>query len=484
MTSNLRHKTISGLFWSFIDNFSKLGIQFIVGVILARILSPREFGLIGMLTIFIAISQTFIDSGFRNALIRKKHCSDVDYSTVFYFNLLISTFIYILLLVSSGSIAHFFEEPQLKPLLRVLGLGLIFSSLGIIHQTILIREIKFRLQTYATLIASIGSGTLAIIMAFNGYGVWSLVALTVIRFALISVSLWIFTKWRPIWTFSMSSFRELFNFGGKLLISSLINTIYQNIYFLIIGKFFSTPDLGFYTRADQFRNMPSKNVTAVIQRVSYPILSSIQDEHDRLKNNYKKLIKGTMFITFLLMLGMAAVAKPMILALIGEKWEPSVIYLQLLCLVGMFHPLQALNLNMLNVKGRSDLFLKLEIIKKLIAVPVIIIGIIWGIKVMILGMIANAVIAYIINSYYSGKLIDYPIRQQVVDIFPSFIFAIIISALVYSINYLLTFPAWIILCVQFLTAAIITVGIGEFVKMKDYLFVKMIIREQWQKMRA
>lgn len=485
MADNLKQKTIGGLFWSFVDNFAKLGIQFIVGIILARILSPREFGLVGMLTIFIAVSQTFVDSGFRTALIRKKHCSDVDYSTVFYFNMVVAVALYIVLFFSAGLISRFFEEPQLKPLVKVLGLGLIFSSFGIIQQTILTREINFKLQTYVTLAAALGSGTLAIVMALNNYGVWSLVALTVSRFALSSLFLWSWSKWRPILVFSLQSFKELFSFGSKLLLSAIIETLYQNIYLIVIGKYFSARDLGFYTRADQFRNLPSKNIMGVIQRVSYPVLSSIQDEAERLKTNYQKLIRSTMFITFLLMLGMAAVAKPMVLALIGEKWLPSVVYLQLLCFVGMFYPLQALNLNMLNVKGRSDLFLKLEIIKKLIAIPVIIIGIFWGIKIMIVGMIVNSIIAYSINSYYSGRLIGYSTGEQIRDILPSFVLAVGINGVVFLLGLMLSISNnWLMLGLQIIAAVTLLFFSGELFRLKDYLYLKAMAYEQWQKIRS
>lgn len=483
MANDLKQKTIGGLFWSFVDNFSKLGTQFIVGIILARILSPREFGLIGMLTIFIAISQTFVDGGFRNSLIRKRQCTDADYSTVFYFNLGIAILIYIILFLCAGFISQFFEETQLEQLLKVLGLGIPLSAIGIIHQTILTREINFKLQTSITLAASLGSGVISIIMAFKGFGVWSLVALTVSRFALNSAFLWIWSSWRPSWLFSIDSFKELFSFGSKLLISSLINTIYQNVYLLVIGKYFSANDLGFYTRADQFRNLPSKNITSVIQRVSFPVLSSIQDDANRLKQNYRKLIRSTMFITFLLMMGLVAVAEPLIFALIGEKWEQSVPYLQLLCFVGMFYPLHALNLNMLNVKGRSDLFLKLEIIKKLIAIPVIIIGIFYGIKIMIIGMIFNASIAFLINSYYSGRMIGYSSIQQVLDILPSALFAAAVACLTYLPLLLIAVPCWAILTLQIFIAIILTIAFGEILNFKDYFYLKTVVKEQWSKYR-
>lgn len=430
-----------------------------------------------MLTIFIALSQTFIDSGFSTALIRKKNCTQTDYSTVFFFNLVISLLCYLLLYGFSGAISSFFDEPQLKFLVQVMGIGLILNSFGIIQRAILTKEINFKLQTKISLIASLGSGTIAIAMALKGFGVWSLVALTLCRYALTSVFLWVYTKWQPKLIFCIKSFKVLFGFGSKLLLSSLIDTAFQNIYYLVIGKYFSAVELGFYTRADQFKAMPSQNITTVIQRVSYPILSSMQDDLPQLKEYYRKLIRSTMFITFMLMLGMAAVAKSMIITLIGEKWLPSVVYLQLLCLVGMFYPLHAMNLNILNVQGRSDLFLRLEIIKKSLAVPTIVIGIFWGIKIMIIGMLVNTLIAYFLNSYWSGKMIGYSFTQQVKDILPSFVLAIFVNGIVFSINFLdITAPNLLVL--QITIGTLSTFVICELIKFNDYIFIKNIVNQK------
>lgn len=470
----LKQKTVSGLLWSFIDNFTNHGAQFIVGIVLARILSPHEFGLIGMLTIFIAISQSFIDSGFSNALIRKKDCTQTDYSTIFFFNLGVSLVCYVLLFIFSGAISSFFDEPQLKALVQVLGIGLILNSFGIIQRTILTKSINFKLQTKVSFIASLVSGVIAITMALKGFGVWSLVALTLSRYALTSIFLWVYTSWKPTLVFCKKSFTELFGFGSKLLLSGLIDTAYRNIYYLVIGKYFSAVELGFYTRADQFQSMPSSNLQGIIGRVSYPILSSIQDDVPRLKEAYIKIIRSTMLITFVLMLGMAAVARPMILTLIGDKWEPSIIYLQLLCFVGMLYPLHALNLNMLQVLGRSDLFLKLEIIKKILAVPIILIAIFIGIKAMIMGMFVLSIIALYLNSYWSGKMIGYSFFQQIKDIIPSFALALIVSVLVFSLNILGITSPLILLIVQITTGTLLTIIICEVIKFKDYIYIKNI----------
>ena len=477
----LKDKTISGLLWSFIDNFSKQGITFVVGIILARLLTPREFGLIGMTTIFIAISQSFVDSGFSQALIRKKDCTQTDYSTVFYFNLVMAILLYAILYFSSGAISRFFDEPQLKMIIQVLGLGLIVNAFTIIQRTRLTKRIDFKLQTKISIIAVIGSGTLGIIMAYQGYGVWSLVTKTLAGFALTSLFLWIWNGWMPSLVFSKRSFREMFAFGSRLLASGLLDTGYRNIYLLIIGKYFSAAELGFFTRADQFKKLPSQNITSVIQRVSYPVLSSIQDDIPRLKAAYQKLIRSTMLITFVAMLSLAAIAEPLVITLIGEQWLPSVVYLQLLSFVGMLYPLHAINLNMLKVQGRSDLFLRLEIIKKMMAIPVIIIGITLGIKFMILGMIANSIIAYFLNSYYSGRFLSYSSLEQIKDILPSFLLAVAVGISIFTIGYFLPTSMPVKLLIQTGAGALLTFVLVELFNMKDYKYIKQIVQDKFLK---
>lgn len=475
---SLKQKTLSGLLWSFVDTMAGQGITFVVGIILARLLTPREFGLIGMLTVFIAVSQSFIDSGFSNALIRKKDCSNADYSTVFYFNLAVGILFFILLYFSASAISGFFNEPELKPILQVMGIVLIIDSLTIIQRTILTKRIDFKLQARISVIASIGSGVIAISMAFYGFGVWALVAQRMIKQGLNSLFLWLWNRWKPLFVFSTRSFKELFGFGSKLLISGLIDTIYRNVYYLIIGKYFSAQELGFYTKAEEFNRLPSQNLNAIIGRVTYPVLSTLQDDIPRLRNYYQKLIRSVMFITFILMLGMAAIAEPMINTLIGAKWEPSIIYLQMLCFVGMMYPLHALNLNMLQVQGRSDLFLKLEVIKKIIAIPTIVIGVFFGIKMMIAGMMVNTLIAYYLNSYWSGVKIGYSFKQQVKDILPSFFIAITMAVSVYLSGKILPFSYPVTLIIQIIFGALFVFLFCEITKFRDYIFAKELVLEK------
>lgn len=394
MTDSLRHKTIHGVGWSFIDNISSSGITFLVGLVLARLLTPEEYGIMAIIAIFIAVSNSIIDSGFSNALIRKTRIERIDYSTAFYFNLTVSILIYVLLYLAAPVISVFFKEPVLVEVIRIIGLVLIINALAIIPRTRFVRDVDFKTQTKVSLISSISSGVIGIGMALGGMGVWSLVGQQISRQFLNTLFLWVYSKWHPVWEFSMKSFKELFGFGSKLLLSGLLDTIYKNIYYIIIGRFYTSAQLGQYTRAEQFNMIFSSNLTSVVQRVSYPVLSSIQEEPERLREAYRKVIKITMLITFACMLGLAAVAKPLILILIGEKWLPAVYFLQIICFSGMLYPLHAINLNILQVKGRSDLFLKLEIIKKIIAMGPMVVGIVYGIEYMLWGGVSISFIAY------------------------------------------------------------------------------------------
>ena len=316
-------------------------------------------------------------------------------------------------------------------------------------------------------------------MAIYGYGIWSLISKTIIGYAITSILLWSWNKWRPSYIFDFSSLKELFSFGSKLLLSGLIGALYSNIYYLVIGKYFTATELGYYTRADQFQALPSSNLQGIIARVSYPILSTIQNDIPRLREAYKVLIRSTMFITFNLMLGLAAVGKPLILTLIGEKWVPSVIYLQMLCFVGMFYPLHALNLDMLQVQGRTDLYLRLEILKKILAIPVIIMGILYGIKIMIFGMIINTLIAYYLNSFWSGRFIGYSFSAQIKDVFPSFVFASLVNLIVFFEGLLLPFNALSLLVIQLFSGGVLILFFGEIFTLKEYILIKNIFVEKF-----
>ncbi|MFV0599410.1 MAG: lipopolysaccharide biosynthesis protein [Bacteroidales bacterium] len=474
MSESLKTKTIKGVSWSFVDNIAGSGIMFLVGLILARILTPKEFGLIGIISIFIAVFNSIVDSGFSNALIRKHNATHIDYNTAFIFNLVLSIFLFIGLFFFAPFVGSFFEEPQLVPLTRAMSVIVLINAFALVQRTLLVKRVDFKTQTKISIIASISSGVIGIGMALSGFGVWSLVAQQISRQLLNTVFLWIFNKWLPKLEFSIKSFKELFGFGWKLLVSGLIDTIWNQLYQVIIGKFYSTSDLGQFTRARGFSDIFSSNLTGVVQRVSYPVLSSIQDDNERLKQAYKKIIKSTMFMAFVLMLGLAAVAKPMVLILIGEKWLPSVEFLQIICFSAMLYPLHAINLNMLQVKGRSDLFLILEIVKKTIAVGPILLGIFVNINAMLWGSVIIGFICYYLNSYYSGRDLNYGIMEQIKDILPSFLIAFFMAAIVWAISFINITP-FLLLPIQLILGFIIIFAIGEKTKMNEYIELKEII---------
>ncbi len=439
MKESNKNKTIAGLGWSLLETLGSKGIQFIVMIILARLLSPAEFGIIGMIMIFIEVSNTFIDSGFSQALIREKEITQKDFSTVFFFNLFVAMILYVVLFFSAPVIVTFFKEPKLLWIVRIVGINLIINAFTIIQRTILIKKVDFKTQTKINTVAAILAGAVAITLAYYGFGVWSLVANMVWSQFFQSVFLWIYNRWLPSLVFSKDSFKRLFSFGSKLLISGVLDRIYHNIYYVVIGRFFSAVDLGYYTNARKFKDIIATTLTSSIQRVTYPVLSSIQEQNERLKAGYKKIMRGTVYAFFPIMMGLAAVAEPLIVLTLGQQWYPSVVYLQLLCFAGMIYPLHAMNLNILQVKGRSDLFLRLEIIKK-INISIIIVVVIsfgWGIIGLLLGMILSSYIAYFINTYYSAKLIDYSIKEQVKDLFPAYALSHVMGVVVYGIKFIL-----------------------------------------------
>ncbi|MDB3868491.1 lipopolysaccharide biosynthesis protein [Candidatus Marinimicrobia bacterium] len=475
MTS-LKNKTITGLLWSFLDNFSNQGILFIVGIILARLLEPYEFGLIAMIMIFIALSESFINSGFSQALIQKKDSNNIDFSTVFYFNIVVAFIFIIVLYFSAPFISIFFQEPRLTLIVRYSAIILIIDAFALVQKTILTRNINFKLQAKISILASLSSGIIAILMAYLGFGVWSLVVKIIIQKIINTILLWHWNKWRPKAVFSTKSFNKLFPFGSRLLVSGLLETVYQNIYYLIIGKYFSVYELGYYTRANQFQKLPSSNISGVINRVTYPVLSKLQDDKTRLKSAFKKLVSSTMLISFVLMFGLAAIAEPLIISLIGEKWAPSIIYLQLLCFVGVQYPIHAINLNLLKVKGRTDLFLRLEIIKKILAIPVVIFGVYFGINMMIIAMIIFSVILFFLNSYWTEHFVEYSGLSQLKNISKSFFIASIVSIIIYILGNNIPFDMIYILLIQIILGAILTISLLEATELNEYIEIKNIIK--------
>lgn len=472
-TKLLKRKTISGLLWSFLDLFSSQGVQFIILMVLARMLSPDFFGLIGIALIFIAISNTLIDSGFTQALIREKTASQNEYSTVFFFNIVMSILLYIVIYFIAPLLSDFFRNEELVRILRVLSLVFFINSFGNIHRVLLIRQLNFKIQTIINVSSTIIAGIVAVICAIQGFGVWSLVAQNITLQIIRTVLLWISTRWTPTFIFSISAFKKLFGFSSKLLVSSLIDTIYNNIFSIIIGKLYPVTQLGYYTNAAKLGDVITNSMTGALQRVTYPVLSSIQNDEKSLKSSFQKLIGATAFVMFPIMVGLIAIADILIPLLLGPNWMGSIIYFKLLCIVGMIYPLHAINLNILQVKGRSDLFLKLEIIKKMLLT--FIIGVSLFLSLGIVGLIGAAImssyLSLLINTYYSAKEISYSTLQQLKDICPSFLLSILMGVVVYLMGAILPVPNLLKLCIQVTIGILFYVVMSWIFKIKDFFAI-------------
>lgn len=438
MPDSLKQKAAKGVLWSTVERFSVQGVQFLIMIVMARLLTPHDYGLIGMLAIFIAVAQSLIDSGFSQALIRKQDRTEADNNTVFYFNIVVSTLLYLILYASAPFVADFYNTPQLCPVMRVVCLSIIFNSLAVVQRALLTIRIDFKTQAKAALTAAVTSGAVGITMAYHGLGVWSLVTQQLLNLGINTGLLWLLSKWRPRLMYSWRSFHELFAFGSKLLASGLLDTIYRNIYPIVIGKLFSASSLGHYTRAHQFSEFPSSNLTGIIQRVTYPVLCEIQNDDARLASIYRRFLKLSAFIIFPLMVGLSSVAKPFVNIVLGPQWSFCGQLLQILCFGMMWYPIHSVNLNLLQVKGRSDLFLKLEIIKKILGVSVLCITAPFGLVVMCYGSIFNSLVALVINTYYTGKLINVGFIRQMRDLLPTIALCLVMFALILTVNSFIT----------------------------------------------
>lgn len=474
MNSNsLKDKTIKGVGWSAADTFLSQGVSFIIGIILARLLTPSEYGLIGICNIFLIVFSGIVDSGFSNALIRRKEVSNDDYNTMFFTNLVISIVLIIVLFFTAPFIASFFARPELVELIRVMGLILIFQALSMVQNTVLTRNIDFKTKTKASLISAILSGVIGIGMALTGFGVWSLVGQYLARNIFNTVLLWIYNKWYPSFSFSKQSFGYMWGFGWKLMLSGLLNNIWNQLYQVVVGTFYSPDALGQYSRGKDYANILSWNITTIVQRVTYPVLSTVQENKERMISAYRKVIKVTMFVTALCMICMGAVSGPFIYCLIGPQWEEAASYLPLICISMSLLPLHAINLNMLQVQGRSDIFLILEIIKKIIVIGPICLGIFVDIYWMLIGAIVANILSFFLNSYYTGKDMGYTSWMQLKDVAPSYGIAFLVAISVYFIKFL-PITYWIIFPIQICIGAIVFFLVCEILQLEEYVEVKSI----------
>ena len=471
---SLKNKTIKGVGWSAADAFLGQGVTFIVGLVLARLLSPDEYGLIGICLIFTTVLNGIVDSGLSNALIRKKDVTDEDYNTMFITNMAISIVLYVLLFISAPFVSEFFHREELTALVRATGLILFFNALSITQVTILTKEINFKTKTKASFVSAVISGGIGIAMAFIGFGVWALVAQQLSKQLLYTLCLWFLNKWFPKFTFYRDSFKYMWGFGWKLLASGILNNVWNQLYQVVIGRYYISATLGHYTRANEYANVFSSNLTSIVQRVSYPALAEIQDDKERMVQGYRKIIKVTMFVTAVFMISLGAVSEPMIYTLIGTKWHEAATYLPLICISMSLYPLHAINLNILQVLGRSDIFLYLEVLKKFIGLFPIVIGIFCGIYYMLLASIFTGIISLYLNTWYTGKTLNYTFINQLRDIAPSYFTAFVIAFAVYFLKYL-PVSSWLVLLVQITIGIIVGFVISEVLKLEEYKEIKKIL---------
>lgn len=455
---SLKKQASNGVFWVAIERFGHQVLQVIIFIIMARLLKPEDFGMIAMLMIFFAIAQNFIDSGMGQALIREKEITDQDRSTVFWFNLLLSVFFYCLLYISAPWIAKFYSQPELIDLIRVMALAVIFFGIAIIQRSEMTHQLEFKKQAYAQIPAVFIAGMVSITIAYMDFGVWALVAQYLLVAVCSSIALWILEPAKIRFLFNKESFNRLFGFGYKLLLSGLLGAIFYHIYKLVIGKFFSASTLGFYSQSKKLQEMASQNLVGIIQKVTYPLLSKTADDLVRLKRGYRQVILASSFVIFPGILLLILFAEPIMVYVLGEQWLPAAPFLQIICVSGLLYHLHSINLNILKVLGRSDLFLKLEIIKKGNIILAIVIGLQFGIYGLLIAQVISSYVALFINTWYTAKFLNYTILEQSEDVFKVLVLSIPMMAIMGILSFLLPVQSLLILLAYLLLSVVLYVG--------------------------
>jgi len=452
---SLRKQAISGVIWTILDSFFLRALSFIATIILARWLGPDDFGLLGMITIFIAIGTSITDSGLSSSLIRTKNADEEDFSTVFLLNLLFSGIVYLIIFLGAPYIADFFNQPILKNIVRVYCTSFIISGFSAVQLARLNSTMQFKKITQYNIPGIVISTILGLLLGYFEYGVWALVWMYLSNQLIKTMILWISSGWKPKIKFSKEKAKYHYSFGYRLMLSGLLNTFFQYIYNIVIGKFYTVKDLGFYERSRSLNDYPVQTLTTVVSKVTYPLLVNVKEDKEKISNIYKKILGLTFFITAPLMFGASAVALPLFRLILGDQWLGAVPYFQILCLAGMFYPIHAFNLNVYQVFGRSDLFLKIEIIKKIIIVLGILVGMQFGIMGLVWSSVITNYIALYVNTYYSKDMINYKAYDQFKDLIPTFILGTLMFLLIkFSLFYLINYS----LLVQILLAMIIGVG--------------------------
>ena len=431
-SKSLKNKVVHGVLWSAIDRFSSQGIAFIISIVLARLLTPHDYGLIAMIGIFISISETFVDSGLSSALVRNKNRSEIDCSTAFYVNIVIGAVCYGILFVCAPLVSKFYNEPELSNITRAMGIVFFLFSFSNVQQAILTIKIDFKTKTKISLISVITSGVIGVVLAYMKFGVWALVVQQ-ISYAFIRVVLqWILIKWRPLFAFSISSFRSLFSFGSKMLATGLLNSISNNLYTLIIGKAYAADSLGYYSRAGQFVQFPSTSITNIIKSVSFPTMSVIQDNDERFKMNFLRIQKTVTFVVFPLIIGLASISKPLIILLLSEKWIYSSILMQIICMGLIWYPVYTQNLNIMEVKGCSRYVLQSETITKVTNISLLLLSLPIGLEAICYSQVISNIISVVVSNYFITKTINVKYHILFVTIWKNVVFSCIMGIFSYS----------------------------------------------------
>lgn len=438
---SVKQQAAKGVMWNTIERFSSQGIQFVLTIVIARILSPNDYGLVAMLGIFMAIAQTLIDSGFGNALIQKKDRTETDYSTTFYFNIIVSVLIYFLLFFIAPWISSFYDQPSLVSITRVFGLVLIINSFSIIQQARLTVVLDFKKQAFASLLSVLAGGVVGVWMACHGWGVWTLVWQALISAFFRSLLLWIYARWMPRRLFSWESFRGLFSFGSKIMLSAMLHTLYTNMYSLVVGKVFNAVELGYFNRAYTLGQFPVQNFSNIVFKVVYPIQCRYQNDTEKFNYIFVNSLRISCFFIFPLMLGIVILAAPLVEILLTDKWLPIVPLLQIVCIAQMWDPVMRMNASVLDAKGRSDYRLYSEVIKKIVAFGILFVSIPFGIKVMCAGLVLYSFADMVIIIGYSRKVTGIGYCKQFLNLLPVILLSIGMAGLTYLVvNCLSSFP--------------------------------------------
>jgi len=467
---NDKRKVITSLFWKLMERGGVQGINFLVQIILGRLLLPEDFGAIAIVTVFITLSNVFVQSGLNTALIQKRDSDDIDFSSVFYLSTFLAAVLYMLLFIFSPFIADYYSSPQLTNVLRVLAITLFFGAFNSIQNAYVARNMMFKLLFFSTLGSIIISGIVGIIAAYSGLGVWSLVLQQITQKLSVSIILWFTVKWRPQLKFSLSRVKVLFSFGWKLLASSLLNNLYIDIRTLIVGRLYASSMLGFYNRGEQFPKLIVTNIDGAIQSVMLPALSDEQDNKKRVKEMVRRAIVTSSFLVFPMMVGLAVVAEPMIKIVLTDKWLPAAPFLQIFCASYALIPIHTANLQAINALGRSDVFLKLEIIKKVIGILILAISINFGIYAMAWGMVLSGAISSFINAYPNKKLLNYSYLEQWKDIIPSLLISLLMGLTVYVLNFL-SIAEFLKLFVQIVVGVVVYILLAKLFKIECFNYL-------------